>query len=256
MQQEGAERNHHSRIPEARLRRQVGWMKEQWTWLLRTRILEKQIGSRRLTALDVGCGPGLVMEALHPLFEMEGVDLDEAAVQACRKRGLKASVADAHRLPFPDRSFDIVVCSFLLLWVERPEKVLAEMARVSRKWVICLAEPDFGGRVVFPAEVAMLDQAIIEGLRRRGADPLMGRKLLGLMRLAGLKAEVGVHPGSWTGERLRTEANEEWETIAADSFLVADAETLVGARAAYLRALDDGSLCLFNPIFYAIGSKQ
>jgi SAM-dependent methyltransferase len=255
MSQNEGGRNHHSQIPEARLRRQVGWMKEQWTWLLQSRILSKQIGSRRLSALEVGCGPGLVMESLRPLFELEGIDLDEAAVKACRQRGLKASVGDAHRLPYPDKSFDIVLCSFLLLWVERPEQVLTEMSRVSRKWVVCLAEPDFGGRVVFPAEVARLDDAIIEGLHRRGADPMMGRKLLGLMRQAGLRAEVGVHPGSWTGERLKAEANDEWETIAADSGLVVDDETLLRAKAAYMRALEDGSLCLFNPIFYAIGSK-
>ena len=106
-----------------------------------------------------------------------------------------------------------------------------------------------------PPEVAQLDDAIIEGLHRRGADPRMGRKLLGLMCQAGLKAEVGVHPGSWTGERLKAEANDEWETIAADSGLVVDDETLIRAKAAYVKALEDGSLCLFNPIFYAFGTK-
>jgi SAM-dependent methyltransferase len=253
---EGMGGNHHSRIPEARLRRQVGWMKEQWTWLLRTRILDKQIGGRRLNALEVGCGPGMVMEALAPLFDVQGVDLDAEAVGACQRRGLKASVADAHQLPFPDRSFDLTVCSFLLLWVDHPEKVLREMARVSRRYVVCLAEPDFAGRVVHPPAVAALDAAIIEGLRARGADPLMGRKLRGLMRQADLEAEVGVHPGSWTGDRLRREAAEEWDTIAADTRLMVDDTRLIEAKAAYLKALDDGSLCLFNPIFYGIGSKR
>jgi hypothetical protein len=130
------------------------------------------------------------------------------------------------------------------------------MARVSRRYVVCLAEPDFAGRVVHPPEVAALDVAIIEGLRARGADPLMGRKLRGLMCQAGLDAEVGVHPGSWTGDRLRREAAEEWETIAEDTRLSPDDPLLVKAKAAYHKALDDGSLCLFNPIFYAIGSKR
>jgi SAM-dependent methyltransferase len=196
------------------------------------------------------------MEALSPLFDIQGVDLDPEAVKACQRRGLKAAVADAHQLPFPDRSFDVVICSFLLLWVERPEKVLEEMSRVSRRYVVCLAEPDFGGRVVHPPEVGALDSAIIEGLRARGADPLMGRRLRGMMRQAGLEAEIGVHPGSWTGDRLRREAVEEWDTIATDTCLGADDPALAKAKAAYLKALDDGSLCLFNPIFYGIGSKR
>jgi SAM-dependent methyltransferase len=242
-------------VPEERLKEQVEWLREQWLWLLRTRIAPETGRGRRLKALDVGCGPGLVMDVLSTLFEVEGVDADADAVRACLGRGHAVSLADARRLPFADASYDVVLCSFLLMWTERPQAVLDEMARVSRRWVVCLAEPDYGGRVVNPPELAALDGYVVSGLRRRGADPMIGRKLPGLMRRAGLDAEVGVHPGAWDAERMRTRAGEEWKAIASDAGLPPNDERVRVAMGACAGAAQDGSLCIFNPVFYAIGRK-
>ena len=42
------------------------------------------------------------------------------------------SGTDAHRLPFPDASFDVVTCLEFLEHTERPEMALSEMRRVLR----------------------------------------------------------------------------------------------------------------------------
>ena len=86
------------------------------------------------------------MEALAPFMNVKGVDIDCRNVNKCKNRGLDALVTDASHLPYEDGSFDMVYCSFLLLWVKDPLEVLKEMKRVSRGSVVCLAEPDYGGR--------------------------------------------------------------------------------------------------------------
>ena len=76
--------------------------------------------------------------------------------------------ADAHHLPFASASFDLALCHFLLLWVLDPARVLTEMRRTARPGgaVLALAEPDYGGRIDYPPELATLGER-----RARGAAP-------------------------------------------------------------------------------------
>jgi ubiquinone/menaquinone biosynthesis C-methylase UbiE len=71
-------------------------------------------------ALDVGCGRRRLGDI--------NVDID---------RKVKPDIiCDAHFLPFPDSTFDRVYCYHVLEHKGvKPEKVVAELLRVSRKWV-------------------------------------------------------------------------------------------------------------------------
>lgn len=52
-------------------------------------------------------------------------------------------MSDAHTLPFPDASFDLVTCQTVLIHVADPAAVIAEMARVTRPGGLVLAaEPN------------------------------------------------------------------------------------------------------------------
>ncbi len=209
----------------------------------------------RPTALDVGCGPGLVIDLLSPYLDARGVDIDQAAVSRCRARGLAAVVGRGEALPFEDRSFDIVYCSYFLLWVPDPEVVVREMARVARSWVLCLAEPDYGGRISYPAEVEVIDRAMMEGLRRQGADPEMGRKLSAILSRCGLTPMIGTFSGMWGAGRMREEAEQEWEEIQRLTSGVLDQDTLMHVKKAWDRAAAEGSLVQHNPVFYALARK-
>ena len=194
------------------LERQSGWLTEHWRWLLDTRVLPylPPIPS----ALDVGSGPGVVAASLSDRLNVTCLDIDPEATAKCRSRGLRSIRGDAHALPFRDRSFDIVQCSFLLMWLHDPERALGEMLRVSRHAVLLLAEPDHGGRIDHPEPLHPLKDLMVESLRAEGADPHMGRRLRALCSSCGVDAEVGVHPGSWDLERTRREAGENgigWE---------------------------------------------
>jgi SAM-dependent methyltransferase len=88
-------------------------------------------------ALDVGTGPGTLALALAPLVrEVVGVDVVPELLAAAR-RDAPANVsfveADATRLPFADDSFDLTCCRRTLHHVARPELVIAELARVTRR---------------------------------------------------------------------------------------------------------------------------
>jgi SAM-dependent methyltransferase len=241
---------------EAQLLRQLAWLKEPWSWLMRTKVLENiERWDGKPSALDVGCGPGLVTELLSSMFDVQGIDSDPNMVRMMRERGYDAVEGDAASLPFRDGSFDIVYCSFTLLWVSEPQTMIKEMARVSRHYVVFLAEPDYGGRICHPEDLLVLDRYLVGSLVDEGADPFIGRKLGGMMEGIGLDVEVGVHSGVWSPDQLRKEANAEWESIAEAIKDLIEKNDLERAKAAWDRALADGSLFLFNPVFYAIGRK-
>jgi ubiquinone/menaquinone biosynthesis C-methylase UbiE len=238
------------------MQRQSTWLKESWTWLLENRVLS---GRRRsdgpMTALDVGCGPGVVMEIMQERMKVKGVDIDSEMVRQCTAKGLDVSVAPGERLPFKDSSFDLVYCSFLLLWVKDPVQVVSEMRRVSRRWTVCLAEPDFGGRCSHPNEMTALDQMIIDGIRIQGGDPLVGRKLRAIFAENGMKAEIGVHPGVWSIDRLKDESEDEWRWIRRTVHPDIQEGSLQTIKEGWDRALNEGTLLQFNPIFYASAEK-
>lgn len=209
-----------------------------------------------MTALEVGCGPGLVMELFSPMLEVIGLDTDQEMVRRVREKGMAAVLGNAQDLPFEDESFDFVYCSFTMMWLSDQQRAMTEMARVARQCVLCLAEPDYGRRLCSPPEVARLDKALIRSLRAEGADPYTGRKLKRLMMRAGLEVDFGAHGGKWTGAQLQEEAEAEWNALSQAVERFVDPETLERARFAWDEALADDTLVLINPMFHAIGWKR
>jgi len=86
--------------------------------------------------LDVGCGTGALLEQVlseDPRRQVTGLDLSANMLDRARKRlGDRAVLVqgDSEHLPFPDRSFDIVVCCDSFHHYPNPGAVLAEIARV------------------------------------------------------------------------------------------------------------------------------
>src|ERR1700751_5176083 len=95
-------------------------------------------------AIDVGTGAGALALALAPLVrEVVGVDpvpelLELARVRARAFPTVELREGDGTKLPFADAAFDLAETMRPLHHVERPEQVVAELARVTR----------YGGRVL------------------------------------------------------------------------------------------------------------
>ncbi len=89
--------------------------------------------------LDVGCGEGYVAAELAARgASVELVDI----VDARRMRGQPFRLFDGLDLPFPDRTFDVVMLNFVLHHVpdDRKMHLLREAARVSRDKVFILED--------------------------------------------------------------------------------------------------------------------
>ena len=90
--------------------------------------------------LEVATGPGHVAFGFADSCEgVIGLDLTEAPLEIAREKRRERETGnvdfirgDAETLPYPEGSFDVVVCRLALHHVERPGHVIEEMARVCR----------------------------------------------------------------------------------------------------------------------------
>src|ERR1044072_3458265 len=80
--------------------------------------------------LDVGCGTGANLEMLSQFGEAEGVDVSDDALEFCRQKGLKVQKGLAEKMPFADRSFDIVTALDVVEHLDDDIAGLKEMNRV------------------------------------------------------------------------------------------------------------------------------
>ena len=90
--------------------------------------------------LEIGVGTGLSFDDYDGTTVITGIDMSEPMIARARERletgrypfVKELLVMDAHKLAFPDASFDCVVGQFVITLVEDPERVLSECARVVR----------------------------------------------------------------------------------------------------------------------------
>jgi ubiquinone/menaquinone biosynthesis C-methylase UbiE len=91
--------------------------------------LAEQVGSET-RLLDAGCGPGgLVKGYLTTARMVIGVDRYATAFYASAEIPVLIE-SDLNRLPFPNASFHVITCSWVLEHLQTPDKVFSEFARV------------------------------------------------------------------------------------------------------------------------------
>ncbi|MBV8065388.1 MAG: methyltransferase domain-containing protein [Actinobacteria bacterium] len=120
-------------------------------------------------AVDVGAGAGALALALAPhVREAVGVDRVPELLALARERAkgianVEFVEGDAERLPFDDDSFDLAGTLRTLHHVPHPERVLAELTRVTRP----------GGRLLVIDQIAPVDplDALAVDRFERARDP-------------------------------------------------------------------------------------
>lgn len=125
----------------------TGWRKWDETAMLFTKpMAEKMIGflqpegSQQVLDIASGTGePGLTIAAMLNGGKVVSVDISDGMLQVARDKAQKAGiknfetvVADVTQLPFPDNSFDAVVCRFGFMFFPDMEMAAREMIRVLR----------------------------------------------------------------------------------------------------------------------------
>lgn len=193
----------------------------RWTRDLREYLFAKAGLTNAQRVFEAGCGTGAILADLSSSAALHGLDFDRARLAEARVHAPRAVLvcADAHSLPYPDLTFDIAFCHFLLLWVRDPLTCLREMARVTRPggYVLALAEPDYTARVDEPAALKPLGRWQTEALKRQGADPALGARLADLCARAGIEVlETGPMQTSARAALSSGEREIEWAVLEAD----------------------------------------
>jgi methionine biosynthesis protein MetW len=100
----------------------------------------------RKAVLDLGCGDGALLDYLvhQKGIKGRGIELGEAGVLTCVRRGLSVRQGNLQEGlgDYPDRSFDYVVLSQTLPYLDDPAMILQEMLRVGERAVVSF--PNWG----------------------------------------------------------------------------------------------------------------
>jgi SAM-dependent methyltransferase len=83
--------------------------------------------------LDVGCGPGNLLDYLTPYGRIFGTDFSIDALRFCIGRGFNRQFrADFHNLPVQTDSFDLVTCIDVLEHLTDDRRAIGELQRILR----------------------------------------------------------------------------------------------------------------------------
>lgn len=181
--------------------------------------------------LDVGSGPGTITCDLAALTaEVTAIEPSEAALtltrQEAARRGLgnvDFRVADVHRLPFEDDSYDVAHAHQVLQHLSDPVLALREMARVVRPGGhLAARDSDYSGFFWHPASTALDDwlALYLKLAREAGGEPDAGRRFSDWAARAGL-TEVRITSTNWcytTAEDRAWWAGMWAERVVASAF--------------------------------------
>ena len=119
----------------------------------RRKKLVKMLNLRGLatgqSVLEVGCGIGdvLLEVSKYKPKELYGIDSSEEMISIARQflEGVSVDlwVTKSRRLPFPEKSFDVVILMFELQYITNKDdldKIIYETCRVARKWVVLVED--------------------------------------------------------------------------------------------------------------------
>jgi SAM-dependent methyltransferase len=133
--------------------------------------------------LELGCGNGVFLPRLAKAVGVEGrvvgVDHSPDLIAQARAKviaeglgdGVDLQVGDAYALPFADGHFDAAHCERVLMHLERPNAVLAELARVVKPGgVIVAAEPDWMGIRIDHPDRELFDVVYARAQKHRNVD--------------------------------------------------------------------------------------
>lgn len=108
----------------------------------------KKLAPKAEKILDLGCGEGTRLSWLAEKGRRGvGVDISPTAIKMAQKSypQLEFIQADLEKIPLESESFDLVYSAYVLEHLEKPEKVLQEAIRLTKKdGSLVLIAPNFG----------------------------------------------------------------------------------------------------------------
>jgi 2-polyprenyl-3-methyl-5-hydroxy-6-metoxy-1,4-benzoquinol methylase len=113
-------------------------------------VTELSRRARPQSVLEVGCGEGRLSQHLFEQLtpdRFSGCDLELGQLDTHCDPQIAFREGSAYALPYEKAEFDLVVCCEVLEHLEDPERAVAELARVTRRWALVSTpyEPLFRG---------------------------------------------------------------------------------------------------------------
>ena len=146
------ERNKNSPyLPKSKLKHCFASLKTSVAYRVWKRNLTKYGGFKKKSKfklLEVGSGPGLYLrraERWFPNCEICGLDIDNSLVEFAKVHVKRATIIkhDGQAMPFPDRSFDVVVSLQVIEHLEKPECFFTEAYRILKEnGLLLIATPN------------------------------------------------------------------------------------------------------------------
>jgi ubiquinone/menaquinone biosynthesis C-methylase UbiE len=103
--------------------------------------------------LEIGCnsGPNLIkIKNNFPMGQLAGIDISERAIKEGQRLLPEADlrVGTADKLPWPDKSFDVVLADAILMYIgpDKIQKVISEMIRVAKDMII-IVDFHYGNKI-------------------------------------------------------------------------------------------------------------
>jgi ubiquinone/menaquinone biosynthesis C-methylase UbiE len=212
-----------------------------------------------MRALDLGCGPGIVLESLaNDAGSVVGLDLTPEMLKRAAKRCADAGHENANvvlgnskLLPFPSESFDVVVTRSAIHHFDDPAAVLAEAARILRP----------GGRLVVSDAISSeeTDESALHNALEALRDPSHVRMLprsvlMDEIDSAGFDVET-------EAQSVANREFDEWLAITNDATRIAPLRTVMrelaeaGAHAGVNLRYEDGRI-LFDHTTLVIRAQK
>jgi arsenite methyltransferase len=151
-------------------------------------LLAPQPGER---ILDVGCGPGHLArelaDAVGPRGRVCGVDVSPLMLELASHPDIELVQVSDTTLPFEDGVFDAAVATQAYEFVEDLPEALSELHRVLRPGGRVLILDTDWDSIVWHSSDSTRMRRVLDGWRRRIADPHLPRTLAGQLEDAGLE---------------------------------------------------------------------
>ena len=89
---------------------------------------------KKIKVLDAGCGIGGYIAIAKILgFRAEGIDIADEAVKIAKSKGLNVKQGDIRKLPYKNKTFDIVISGGVVEHFPETYQAIKEIARVLKK---------------------------------------------------------------------------------------------------------------------------
>ncbi len=115
----------------------------------RANYIWRSLDKEGQSILDVGCGRGKLMSLINirQRFVSVGLDIFRPYLEEAMKRSAYSDcvLCDVRKMPFQEKSFDIVLCLNVLEHIDEEEgiRLIADLEKIARRQVVVSAPIDF-----------------------------------------------------------------------------------------------------------------